>query len=270
MHDVTAQKARDLAYDNSAAVPDSAQLNVERIAASAAFRAAAPGVLDIPYGPAERMRWDLYPATDAQAPCLVFVHGGYWQRNRREEFACLAEGVRSHGWSAAFPGYTLAPEKPLAGIVSEINTALDWLATNGARYGVDGPVLLTGWSAGGHLAAVGLGHAAVAAGLTISGVFDLAPLRETYLNEKLQLTDAEIRNLSPLRLPAVKKTLAIAYGTEELPRLVEDSRALHRHRAAAHAPGPLVAVAGANHFTSLEALRRPDGALTRTALRLFG
>ena len=182
----------------------------------------------------------------------------------------LAEGLRTHGWSAALPGYTLAPEKPLGGIVAEIEAALDWLAGNGARYGIAGPILLSGWSAGGHLAAQGLGHPAVAAGLAISGVFDLAPLSDTYLNEKLRLTEEEIRALSPLRLAPVQKPLAIAYGTAELPRLVADSRALNRHRALHHAPGPLVPVAGANHFTILDALRRPEGELVRVALALMG
>jgi arylformamidase len=263
------QEARDLAYNNNAAVAESARLNAERIAASARFRAATPAVLDVPYGPAGRMRWDLFPAADRWAPCFVFIHGGYWQRNRREDFCSLVEGVRAHGWSAALPGHSLAPEKPLAGIVAEISAALDWLAANGAGYGIAGPILLSGWSAGGHLAALGLGHKSVAAGLAISGIFDLTPIRDTYLNEKLRLTGEEIASLSPLRLPPVQKTLAIAYGTAELPRLVADSRAFHAHRTNAGAPGPLVPVAEANHFTILDALSSPDGLLTQTALSLM-
>ena len=264
------QEARDLAYDNNASVADSARLNEQRVAASARFRASVPAALDVPYGPAERMRWDLFPASDPSAPCLVFIHGGYWQRNRREDFCSLAAGLCAHGWAAALPGYTLAPEKKLAGIVKEIEAALDWLAANGARRGIAGPILLSGWSAGGHLAALGLGHPSVAAGLAISGVFDLAPIRDTYLNEKLQLTSKEIATLSPLRLPPVQKTLAIAYGTAELPHLVADSRAFHAHRLAAGAPGPLLPVAEANHFTILDALSSPEGLLVRTALSLMG
>ena len=71
-------------------------------------------------------------------------------------------------------------------------------------------------------------------------MFELGPVRDTYLDEKLRLTDEEILYLSPLRLPVVNKPLAIAYGTAELPPLVSDSRDLHALRAAAHAPGPLL------------------------------
>ena len=70
---------RDAAYNNSAAVADSTTLSDARNAASAAFRAAHPAALDLAYGPRERNRWDLFPAADPAAPCLVFIHGGYWQ-----------------------------------------------------------------------------------------------------------------------------------------------------------------------------------------------
>lgn len=265
------QAARDAAYNNNLAVANSAALVERRNAASAAFRAAHPAGLDVPYGLAPRQRFDLFAASAATAPCLVFIHGGYWQRNTREDFACFAEGVLAHGWSMALPGYTLAPEATLTEIVGEIRRALDWLGGDGAKHGIGaGPIVVSGWSAGGHLAAMALDHPNVAAGLAISGVYDLAPIRDTYLDEKLRLTDAEIAALSPLRLPAVAKPLAISYGTAELPALVEDSRALHAQRTAAQGPGPLIPISGADHFTILEELRRPDGKLVRAALDLIG
>lgn len=257
---------RDAAYDNTKAVADSAALNAERIAASAACRAKWPGSLDVPYGPGERQRWDIFPAADPAAPCFVFIHGGYWQRNRREDFCCVGAGLRAQGWSVALPGYTLAPDVTLTAIVAEIHAALDWLASTGADHGISGPILLSGWSAGGHLTALGLRHERVAAGLAISGVYELGPIRDTTLDAKCRITDEEIVSLSPLRLPAVPKPLAISYGTAELPALVADSRQLHAQRAAAHLQGALIPVAGANHFTILQALRSPDGLLVRAAI----
>ena len=259
---------RDAAYNNTTAVKNSAELNAAREALSAAFRKAHSEHLDVPYGPGERNKWDLFPAADPNAPCLVFVHGGYWQRNSREMFASLIEGPYAHGWAAALPGYTLAPDASLTEIVAEIHAALDWLAANGAAHGIKGKVILSGWSAGGHLTAQCLGHARVSAGLAVSGVFELGPIRDTYLNDKLQLTDAELASLSPLRLPMVKKPLAITYGTAELPPLVADSRHLHARRAAEHLPGVLIPVAGADHFTITHELRDADGALTRQLMLL--
>lgn len=259
---------RDAAYNNTNAVKNSAELNAAREAASAAFRLKHPDHLDIPYGPLERNKWDLFPAADPDAPCLVFIHGGYWQRNSREMFASMMAGPYSRGWAAALPGYTLAPDATLTEIVAEINAALDWLARNGSAHGINGKVVLSGWSAGGHLTAQCLGHPLVSAGLAISGVFELGPIRDTYLNEKLKLIDDEIEQLSPLRLPMIDKPLAITYGTAELPALVGDSRALHAKRAAEHLPGALIPVAGANHFTITHELRDKDGELTRQLMLL--
>jgi arylformamidase len=259
---------RDAAYNNSAAVRNSAELNAAREAESAAFRAAHPGHLDLRYGPRERNTWDLFPATDPGAPCIVFIHGGYWQRNSKDQFANLIAGPFAHGWAAALPGYTLAPDASMSEIVAEIDAALDWLATNGPAHGIGGKVVLSGWSAGGHLTAMCLGHRRVSAGLAISGLHELGPIRDTYLNEKLRLTDGEIVALSPLRLPGAAKRLAITYGTAELPPLVADSRNLHDKRSAAHLPGALIPVPGADHFTIVHELRDVDGILTKQALLL--
>jgi arylformamidase len=260
---IMSRAERDAAYNNPAAVPESAMLLAAWRVESEAFRAAHGAHLDQRYGPRERNTWDLYPAADPKAPCLVFIHGGYWQRNSKDMFANVIAGPYARGWAAALPGYTLAPDATLTEITAEILTALDWLAEHGPAHGIAGPIVLSGWSAGGHLTAMALGHPSVVAGLSISGVFELGPLRDTYLNEKLCLTDAEILSHSPLRLPPVNKPLAIAYGTAELPPLVSDSRELHATRAAAHAPGPLLPMAGADHFTIMHELRDADAMLTR-------
>ena len=264
------QTERDAAYDNNAAVKNSAALIAERNQASETLRASRNAFLDVPYGDRERTKIDLYPADDATAPCLVFLHGGYWQRNSREVFAMLVEGVAAHGWSVAIPGYSLAPDASLTQIVAEISQSLDWLAKNGGSYGISGPVVLVGWSAGAQLVAMALGHPRVTAGLAISGVYDLGPIRDTALNNALKLTDQEVARLSPLRLPAVHKRLDIAYGTAELPALVFDSIQLHESRIAAHAPGGLFPIEGADHFSILSELRRPDGALVDIARKLVG
>jgi arylformamidase len=183
-------------------------------------------------------------------------------------FPVLRKACWARGWSAALPGYSLAPAATLTQIVGEMRSALDWLAAQGNMHGIAGPVVLSGWSAGGHLAALLLDHPSITAGLAISGIFELGPIRDTYLNERLKLTDEEIATLSPLRLPSVGKPLAISYGTAELPALVRNSREYHAHRARSHRPGQLIPIPNANHYTGLESLRSPNGILTRAVVRL--
>lgn len=263
------QAERDAAYDNNAAARNSAKQIADRNAASARVRAANASALDIPYASRERTKFDLYPAAAYGAPCFVFIHGGYWQRNGREVFAMLVEGLAAHGWSVAIPGYTLAPDASLTQIAEEIGLALDWLAKRGAEFGIAGPVLLSGWSAGAQLAALHLSHPSVIAALAISGVYDLAPIRDTGLNAALSLSEDEIRSLSPLQRPSVPKPMAIAYGTEELPSLVQDARSLHARRQNDGASGPLVPIEGADHFSILNDISRSEGRLLPVAHALI-
>ncbi len=252
---------RDATYDNNAAVLDSAAQIVERNAASERLRNTIPGALDVPYAESARTKIDLFPATAYGAPCFVFIHGGYWQRNSRENFAMIVEGLAAHGWSVAIPSYTLAPQASLTQIVAEIGQALDWLTAHRAEYGMAGPMILSGWSAGAQLAALHLSHHDVAGVLAISGVYDLKPIRDTGLNNALSLSETEIASLSPLNLRATHKPMAIAYGTNELPALVRDSEKLHAKRQAEGAPGSLVPIEGTDHFSILGDLSRPSGRL---------
>jgi len=264
-------EARNLAYNNVAHVgPDFARQKTESwAAASKVFREQRPKHLNLAYAPGERTKWDLYPATEAKVPCFVHIHGGYWQRGSKEIFACLAEGALARGWSAALPGYTLAPEASLTQITNELRTAFDWLDAKGAEHGIAGPIIVTGWSAGGHLTAFILDHRKVAAGLAISGVFDLAALRDSpHVNDKVKLTEVEIETLSPMRQPSVNKPLSIAYGTGELPAMIASSRDYHAYRAQAHVPGHLIPIAKANHFTILDELRLANSDLTREVLQM--
>ncbi len=264
-------EARNLAFNNVAHVgAEFARKKIEEwTTASKALRAQRPQHLDLVYAQADRAKWDLYPATDPKAPCYVHLHGGYWQRGSKEIFACMAEGVLAHGWSAALPGYTLAPEASLTQITQELRSALDWFAAHAGAHGIAGPVILSGWSAGGHLTAFLLDHPRVAAGLAISGVFELAPLRDSpHVNDKVKLTESEIESLSPMRLGGVNKPLSIAYGAGELPAMIASSRDFHAYRAQANLPGDLIPIINTNHFTILDELRLPDSHLTRAILHL--
>jgi acetyl esterase/lipase len=261
------QAARDAAYNNAAGVVGSAEIVAGWREASARLRASRPEKLELPYGPGERQRWDLFPAADPGAPCLALIHGGYWQRNAKDGFACMVEGALARGWSAALPGYTLAPQASLSAIVAEIAIALDWFAANAAAHGIAGPLVLSGWSAGGHLAACAADHPRVAGTIAISGVFDLAPIRDTYLNAALSLSEADIAGCSPLRAPA-RKPVAVVWGARELPGLVWQSETYAAARAKAGLQGGAMAIAGADHFSVLEHLRHRQGAMLSVAALL--
>ena len=92
----------------------------------------------------------------------------------------------------------------------------------------DAPVIVSGHSAGGHLAACMLAtEAHVPAAYAISGLFELAPLIPTSLNEKLGLDEAEAEALSPLFWPAPEgKMLDAVVGGDESSEFLRQSAAI--------------------------------------------
>ncbi|CAA2099476.1 hypothetical protein MBUL_00172 [Methylobacterium bullatum] len=258
------------AYDNTGAVADSAARLSGWRAQSAAFRGLHPHALDLPYGPAERNRIDLFRSGAEDAPLLVFIHGGYWIRNTRQDFACMAEGPLHHALDVGLVGYTLAPDASLTEIAAEIRAAL--VVLRGLEEGRGRRrLVVSGWSAGGHLAALAMAWPEVDAGLAISGVFDLKPIKGTELNDRLHLTQDEIDVLSPIRqVPRSDKPLAIVCGSNELPELRRHSADYDRAWRSAGNASTVAELPGHDHFSILDELIRPDGALTALAVELAG
>ncbi len=125
----------DAAYNNSAAVKNSAEKLADWTARSERMRAEKSELLDLIYGPRPRNRIDVFRCGTARAPLLVYIHGGYWQRNAKEFYACLAAGPMARGIDVALVGYTLAPEATLTQIVDEVRSAVRWLRHRGPRAG---------------------------------------------------------------------------------------------------------------------------------------
>lgn len=257
--------ALDAAYNNRAAVRDYPAIAAARAERSERVRGARRFRADLRYGEAPRERLDFFPAVRAGAPVLAFFHGGYWQSNDKEASSFLVEGPLERGFAVALVEYTLAPEADMDRIVAEAGRALDWLARRAGDHGADpGRLFVAGHSAGGHLAATALGRADVAGVLAISGLFDLEPIRLCYLDEKLRLTEEQVRRHSPLRgIPGKRAPAAIAAGARELPELVRQSS----DYAAALGVAPLLLPAH-DHFSILEELARPQGALCEALLGL--
>ncbi len=150
----------------------------------------------------------------------------------------LVEGVAAHGWSVAIPGYSLAPD-----VVADrdrrrrYRRSLDWLAQNGEAYGISGPVVLSGWSAGAHLVAMALDHPRVTAGLAISGVYDLAPIRDTGLNNALKLTDQEVASFRRFACPPSTSGSTSPTARPNCRRWFSIQSSFMKSRIAAGAPG---------------------------------
>jgi arylformamidase len=261
----------DAAYNNTAAVPERDAIVADWATRSATVRREHPGHLDLAYGDSPRERLDLFLATNPRAPTLAFIHGGYWQMNDKENFAFFGEGLLPLGINLAVIEYTLAPAARLDRIVAELRRSVGWLAEHLGDYGADPARLyVAGHSAGGHLTAMTMPLPVVRGGLAISGIYDLEPIRLNYLNEKLGLDAAEAERNSPLlHLPAMAGELVVAYGTRELPELCRQSIDYAQAWTKRGLAGHLLPIDGADHFTILDALADPRGALTLALLEMI-
>src|ERR1700736_661905 len=152
------QQDRDLGLNNGVAVAGSADIVAGWERRSTEMRARHSRHLDLRYGPRERNRIDFLKAGE-KAPTLVFIHGGYWQMRAKEAFTLFAAGPMAHGINVALIGYTLAPGATLDEIVAEIDRRLGFLAEQFSDLGGDARrIVVSGWSAGGHLTAMPLAH----------------------------------------------------------------------------------------------------------------
>ena len=260
----------DAAYNNSDAVTDSAELLQELTRQSAAFRAEYANELDIAYGKLPRQKFDLFRSPISNGALFVFIHGGYWQRNSKDMFAVLADGPLKAGFDVAMIGYTLAPEASLTEIVAEVFAALNVLHAPANPLGLTlSKTFVSGWSAGGHLAARALEHENVDGALSISGIFDLEPIRHSYLNAKLRLTEAEVIEQSPMqRIEKATKPIALVVGGDELAELQRQSVDFGAARRKQDLPTQVLTLTGRNHFTIIDELREPDGAILQTLIEM--
>jgi arylformamidase len=264
------QKDRDRGLNNGEAVSGSADIIADWERRSTQTRTRYPDHLDLRYGRRERNRIDFLKVRD-NGPTLLFIHGGYWQHRAKEIFALFAEGPMAYGINVALIGYTLAPNATLDQIVSEIGGGIDFLATQLSALGGDTKgIVVSGWSAGGHLTAMALAHPFVRAGIGISGIYDLEPIRASYLNAKLSLDESMSRRNSPLmQAGGPMKPLSLVVGSGELPLLRKQTADFAAHRARYGLPVTYEEIPGANHFTVMNEMASPMGRITRLIRQLF-
>jgi acetyl esterase/lipase len=264
------QKELDLGLNNGVAVPESADIVADWDRRSAEMRAQHADHLDLRYGPRERNRIDFFKAADG-GPTLLFIHGGYWQTRAKETFSVFANGPMAHGINVVLIGYTLAPDATLEQIVAEIHQGLDFLVAKLPALGGDSDrIVVSGWSAGGHLTSMALSHPHVQAGMAISGIYDLEPIRHSYLNVKLKLDEATSHRNSPMMQPGgAEKPLSVVVGSAELPLLRKQTADFAGHRAKYGLPVTYEEIPGTNHFSIMDELVSPTGQITTLIRQLF-
>ncbi len=116
-------------------------------------------IRDVAYGPhGRRNQLDIYRPRDGRSDCPVLfqIHGGGWViGNKHEQALPLMYHLASRGWVCIAANYRLSPGATFPDHLIDVKRALAWIKTHVAEYGGDPRfVVVTGGSAGGHLAAM--------------------------------------------------------------------------------------------------------------------
>ena len=269
----------DDAYANAAYISGAAAYPERWLQNAAEFRdgllSAGQAELDITYGQSTRSRLDLFLPDKAPRGLLIFVHGGYWLKLDKSYWSHLAAGPLHHGWAVAMPSYDLCPEVTIAQITRQIVQAVICAAGR-----VDGGLVLSGHSAGGHLVARMLAPGMlpnavmqrVQRVVPISPVADLRPLLQTAMNAQFGMDAAQAAAESPVLQQAPKLPVTVWVGAEERPVFLDQARWLvEAWQADPERPdleqtdvGHVVSP-GQHHFNVIEDMAHAQSALT-TAL----
>jgi arylformamidase len=286
------QAQLDAQYNNRAMVPEYPAHLARWQADSQAARKSVPAELDLAYGSSPVETLDMFRAAGQPrgAPVLVFIHGGYWQALDKQDFSFIAPAYVAAGVSVAVVNYALCPTVKIDEIVRQMRAALVWLWRNIGRFGGDpGRIHVAGHSAGGHLtaalmttdwAALGLPADPIAGGVAISGLYELEPIRLSYLNKALAMDEATARRNSPVfdvRPPGLQPPelqpadapaapLALAVGQKESDEFHRQQRDFAAAWRRAGRPAREMDLPGRNHFSILEGFCDSNHALFRTTL----
>ena len=238
------------------------------------FRVGADARLDCAYDEGLQDRIDLFHCGDSNAPLLVFIHGGYWQRGDKSGFSFIAEPFVENGVDVALIGYSLCPHTDLGSIAGQIRKAIIWLWRNAEQLGISSDrINICGHSAGGQLTAMMLATQwnaiaseaptdLVKTGIPISGLYQLEPLRHTTINDALGMDASVARNNSPQFLqPVTAAPILVTLGGGETSQFHWQMDQFAERWRSAEAPIKQFIEPGVDHFEVINRLACADSAI---------
>lgn len=225
----------DIQLNLRARHPDYQKFLTQNEVASSRVRKLYRCILNVKYGEKDLQTMDIFPSPIAESPILVFIHGGYWRALDKASYSFIAEPFIKKNFTVCIINYRLMPQVTMKSLINDVKAALRWIAIKAAQYnGNPNKMVLSGHSAGGHLAIIAYlkdqkVKAQTQAICSLSGIFDLGPIEDSYLNKELQLSKVDVAEFSVLNkdLRQVSCPVLVSVGSEESYFFIEQSKSLY-------------------------------------------
>jgi len=278
------QAELDRCYDQSNWAPNQAIVHARVDLNSARARAALGEPERMAYGAAPIEKLDLFRTKSANAPTMIYVHGGAWRSGASSRCHAPAEMFVNTGVNFIALDFANVVETggDLYPMIEQVRRAVAFVYRHAPAFDADPERLFVfGHSSGAHLTGNilttdwpglhRLPYSILKGGIVCSGMYDLAPVRLSARSKYVNFSDQMVEDLSSIRhLNRLHCPVVIAVGDQESPEFQRQNRDFADAVQKAGKKAKFLLGRGYNHFEIAETLANPYGLLGRAALELIG
>ena len=212
--------------------------------------------IDVSYGNTPGQKLDIFPARSEAAPVFVFIHGGYFRALDKSQYSYVARQAVKAGYTTVLVNYDLAPAVSVSEIIRQNLAAFLWIKNNiRAWQGDPARITLCGHSVGAFLAAKILekywpGGSGIYKAALLSGLFDLGPMRQSFLNRALHLSETDVETLNPVAAETKQRPeILVSVGANETGQFIIQSQVYSDALTRAGVQNTSQVLPGIDHYT---------------------
>ena len=235
--------------------------------------------LDVSYGSSPGEKLDIFPATKANTPVFIFIHG-YFRALDKAQYSYLAQAFVKAGCTLVLVNYDLAPKATVKEIVDQNVKAFAWVHKNIHKWqGNPKHLVVGGHSVGGFLTAKILAHdwpqeikQSIKGAVMLSGLYDLKQMQQSFLNKVLNLSDQEVAELSPILETGVFNFvphIIMAVGNDETNEFIRQTQVYSEKLKKENCRLDCLFLEGKNHYTVSRLLSHKENSLMEKIFTLL-
>ena len=276
------QQELDDAYDNDVYAFNAKTIDERRRFNNEIAQSLLPKPDRVAYGPTEIEKLDIYRSKRANAPILVFIHGGSWRGGRSSQFTVYAEPYVKGGAHFVVVDFTNVQETngDIFPMVDQVRRAVAWVYRDAVSFGGNPNEIYTiSRSSGSHLNSClvitewekqGLPRDILKGAVMGSGMYDLKPVRLSKRSTFVKFTAEMEQELSAMRhIERIYTPVVLAHGTLETPEFQRQARDFAAALRTAGKSVNLIVAKGYNHYEVGETIGHPYAVLGRAAMQMM-